>query len=90
MLLSEADQESNMPGKHADRGIEVAIGPHPSRPDWQVLRVSYATRADHESRVAAALALLLNPRAGGRAVAGTNLDARRAESPDGQANAADR
>jgi hypothetical protein len=43
------------------RDLEIAIGPHPWRPDWHVLRVSYARRADHDARIAAALAALVAP-----------------------------
>ncbi len=39
--------------------VEVAIGPHPSRPDWRVLRVAYRQTPDHAARITAALGLLL-------------------------------
>lgn len=42
-------------------GIEVAIGPHPARPDWRVLRVSYAATPEHDARVVAAIDALYRP-----------------------------
>ena len=45
--------------------FEVAIGPHPARPDWRVLRVTYAPNPEHDARIAAALlAILMSPRQG--------------------------
>ena len=41
--------------------IELSIGPHPARPHWRVMRVSYAAHGDHEERVAAALDALFGP-----------------------------
>ena len=44
----------------AQEDIELAIGPHPARPDWRILRITYAVQADHDQRVMAALAALFN------------------------------
>jgi hypothetical protein len=41
--------------------IEVIIGPHPSRPRWRVLRVTYESRPDHEGRIASALTAIFGP-----------------------------
>jgi hypothetical protein len=41
--------------------IEIAIGPHPARPDWRVLRVSYARHPEHDARIVAALDAIFGP-----------------------------
>jgi hypothetical protein len=38
--------------------IELSIGPHPARPNWRLLRVSYLAGAAHEERIGAALDVL--------------------------------
>lgn len=38
--------------------IELTLGPHPARPDWRVLRISYANTPDHDARVVAAIGAL--------------------------------
>ena len=60
-LLREAAMEQGR-----SQGIEVAIGPHPARPAWRVLRVTYETPA-HDARVLAALTALFAPAAPPRA-----------------------
>ena len=39
--------------------VEIAIGPHPARPEWSVLRVSYPQEPGHARRIAQALDVLL-------------------------------
>ena len=39
--------------------VEIAIGPHPARPEWSVLRVSYPQEPGHTRRIAQALDVLL-------------------------------
>ena len=46
---------------HDRQDVEFSVGPHPARPGWRVLRVSYAPRAEHEQRIARALAALSVP-----------------------------
>jgi hypothetical protein len=41
--------------------IELSIGPHPARPDWRVLRVTYAARPEHDARIVAALDAIFGP-----------------------------
>jgi hypothetical protein len=41
--------------------IELAIRPHPARPNWRVLRVSYAACPEHDARIAAALDAIFAP-----------------------------
>ena len=53
--------------------IEVALGPHPARPAWRVLRVSFGPTHDHEARIAAALAAIVDP-AGDRRTADDDGD----------------
>jgi hypothetical protein len=55
------ESEGSMPADRERRGIEIAIGPHPHRPDWYVLRVTYAQDMVQEARIAAALMALLDP-----------------------------
>jgi hypothetical protein len=38
--------------------IDVAIGPHPARSGWSVLRITFAQTPDHSHRIARALAAL--------------------------------
>ena len=38
--------------------IELSVGPHPARPGWRVLRVSYVSTPEHNARVVAALDVL--------------------------------
>ena len=45
----------------APSDIQVAIGPHPARPEWRVLRVSYATCPEHDARLLAALDAIFGP-----------------------------
>lgn len=46
----------------APRDIEFSVGPHNSRPDWRVLRVSFdAKRPDQQARVSEALRTLVAP-----------------------------
>ena len=39
--------------------VEIAIVPHPARPEWSVLRVSYPQEPGHARRIAQALDVLL-------------------------------
>ena len=38
--------------------IEIAIGPHPARREWSVLRVVYQRKSEHEERVSRAVSAL--------------------------------
>jgi hypothetical protein len=60
MLISD-NKEVSMIGKRDDAEIEISVGPHPRRPHWSILRVTYSGRAEHEARVVAALAALVGP-----------------------------
>jgi hypothetical protein len=41
--------------------IEIALGPHPARPRWSVLRVSFVRCPEHLRRVDDALSALVSP-----------------------------
>jgi hypothetical protein len=41
--------------------IEIAIRPHPVRPAWRVLRITYATTPEHDARIVAALDAIFGP-----------------------------
>jgi hypothetical protein len=41
--------------------FQVAIGPHPARPDWNVLRLTYRVSQENRARVVAALDVLFGP-----------------------------
>ncbi len=46
---------------HAEKQIEVQIGPHSARPNWRVMRVTYIVGPEHDARVTAALDALFGP-----------------------------
>ena len=49
------------PARQSDSDIELSYGPHPARPGWRVLRVSYPMQPEPETRVAKALEVLVTP-----------------------------
>ena len=66
--------------------IEFNIGPHGTRADWRVLRVTYLRCPEHERRVAQALQVLLAPGTGAEAHPGVVQDDAE-KVPDGVASA---
>jgi hypothetical protein len=47
-----------MDRKLPPQDIEIAIGPHPARQDWSVLRVTYQRKPEQEQRVSRAVSAL--------------------------------